>query len=184
MAEHVALRCEPATARSCRAILDNHLLPQFGTLRLGEIAPDRVAALHYRLHETPIVADQVADMLSRLFHMAVKSGDAPAGGNSCRFVKKYPTRSRERLLSEQEFARLGSVLDELETAGRISTAAAAGLRLLMLTGCRRNEILTLRWEDVDFEHDEFHLRDAKTGARAVPLSPTTRRVLADLPPAA
>ena len=51
----------------------------------------------------------------------------------------------------------------------------------MLTGCRRNEVLTLRWEHVDLEHKELRLRDAKTGARAVPLSPTARQVLTSLP---
>ena len=51
----------------------------------------------------------------------------------------------------------------------------------MLTGCRRNEILTLRWEHIDLEHDELRLRDAKTGARAVPLSPTARQILTGLP---
>ena len=76
---------------------------------------------------------------------------------------------------------MDTVLDELEAQGKISSSAAAGLRLLMLTGCRRNEILTLRWEDVDLEHDEIRLRDAKTGARAVPRSPTARQVLASLP---
>ena len=181
MVEHVAVRCKPTTARSCRHIFDKYLLPQFGKLRLGEITPDRVAALHYRLREKPIMANQVIDVLSRLFHKAAKSGHAPDGGNPCRFIKKYPTRSCERFLSEREFVRLGTVLDELESKGKISTTAAAGLRLLMLTGCRRNEILTLRWEDVDLEHDEIRLRDAKTGARAVPLSPTARQVLAALP---
>ena len=73
------------------------------------------------------------------------------------------------------------MLRELETARRISKNVAAALRLLMLTGCRRNEILTLRWEHVDLEHDELRLRDAKTGARAVPLSPTARQVLTGLP---
>lgn len=181
MAGHVAVRCKPTTARSCRHIFDAYLLPEFERLRLGEITTDRVAALHYRLREKPVMANQIVDVLSRLFHMAAKSGDAPAGGNPCRFVEKYPMRSRERFLSEQEFARLGRVLDELEGDGRISTSAAAGLRLLMLTGCRRNEILTLRWEDVDLEHEELRLRDAKTGALAVPLSPTARQVLAELP---
>ena len=181
MAEHVAVRCKPTTARSCRHIFDKYLLPQFGRQRLGEITPDHVAGLHYRLREKPIMANQVIDVLSRLFHKAAKSGHAPDGGNPCRFIKKYPTRSCERFLSEREFVRLGTVLDELESKGKISTTAAAGLRLLMLTGCRRNEILTLRWEDVDLEHDEIRLRDAKTGARAVPLSPTARQVLAALP---
>ena len=68
-----------------------------------------------------------------------------------------------------------------KTARRISKSAAAALRLLMLTGCRRNEILTLRWEHVDLEHNELRLRAAKTGAHAVPLSPTARQVLTALP---
>jgi len=181
MTEHVALRCKPTTERSCRNILDRYLLPQFGTLRFGEITPDRVADLHYKLRATPTMANQVIDMLSRLFHMARKTGHAPDGGNPCRFIKKYPPRSCDRFLSEQEFLRLGAALRELEGEGKITNTAAAALRLLMLTGCRRNEIVTLKWEDVDFEHDEFRLRDAKTGGRMVPLSPTARKVLAALP---
>ena len=181
MTDHVAVRCKPTTARSCRHILDKFLLPQFGARRLGEIMPDEVAALHYRLHETPIIANQVISLLSRLFHKAAASGDVPPGGNPCQFIKKYPTQCRDRFLSEQEFERLGTVLRELQAAHRISKSAAAALRMLMLTGCRRNEILTLRWEHVDLEHDELRLPDAKTGARAVPLSPTARRVLTELP---
>ena len=181
MAEHVGVWCKPTTAQQCRHILDKHLLPKLGTLRLGEITPDRVAALHYGLREKPIMGNQVIEMLSRLFNKAEASDYVPPDGNPCRFIKKYPTRSCERFLSEREFVRLGTVLNELEAKGNISPTAAAGLRLLMLTGCRRNEILTLRWEDVDPEHDEVRLRDAKTGARAVPLSPTARQVLAALP---
>ena len=59
--------------------------------------------------------------------------------------------------------------------------AVATIRLLMLTGCRRNEILTLRWEHVDLDASEIHLADGKTGARAVHLSPSAVRVLAALP---
>ena len=181
MTEHVKVRCKPTTARSCRHVFDKYLLPQFGRKRFGEITPEQVAALHYRLRTKATTANQVVGLLSRLFHKAAKSGYAPEGGNPCRFIKKYPTRSCERFLSEREFLRLGTVLDELETKGKISATAAAGLRLLMLTGCRRNEILMLRWEDVNLEHDEIRLRDAKTGARAVPLSPTARQVLTSLP---
>ena len=51
----------------------------------------------------------------------------------------------------------------------------------MLTGCRRNEILTLRWEEVDLAAGELRLGDSKTGARTIPLSPEAVRVLAGLP---
>ena len=96
-------------------------------------------------------------------------------------MKKYPTRSCERFLSEEEFRRLGRVLSELEGEGKVKASGIAALRLLMLTGCRRNEILTLRWEDVDLDAGEIRFRDAKTGARSVALSPAARKVLATLP---
>ena len=63
---------------------------------------------------------------------------------------------------------MGAVLDELAADGRISASARTAIRLLMLTACRRSEILTLKWEDVDLEHDELRLRNSKTGARGGP----------------
>ena len=180
MREYVAVRCKPTTARAYRGALDR-LLPEFGSLPLGAIGGDQVAALHYRLHKTPTMANRVVDALSQLFYMAEAWGAAPEGGNPCRFVKKYKIRRCERFLSEQEFRRLGKVLSEVEAEGRMSGGAVAALRLPMLTGCRRNEILTLRWEDVDLEAGELRLRDAKTGARSVALSPAARKVLAALP---
>ena len=65
---------------------------------------------------------------------------------------------------------------------RISAGAIATIRLLMLTGCRRNEILTLRWEHVDLDKAEMRIVDGKTGARTVHLSPSAVRVFEALPP--
>ena len=74
-------------------------------------------------------------------------------------------------------ARLGQVLDEAVAGGRGSPTAVGAIRLLMLTGCRRSEVLALRWTDVDLEAGELRLADAKTGPRAVQLSPTAVRLL-------
>ncbi len=181
MTEHVKVRCKPTTVRHCRHVLDRHLLPALGPVRLGEIGRERVAALHYSLHETPAMANRVLDMLSRLFRMAELWGITSEGGNPCRFVRKYREKSRERFLSDEEFRRLGRTLDAVEAEGRVHPSAVAAFRLLMLTGCRRNEVLTLRWADVDLEAGEIRLRDAKTGARSVAFSPAARRVLAGIP---
>ena len=98
-------------------------------------------------------------------------GAVPTGSNPCRQIRKYRARRRERFLTEAEFRRLGRTMDEMEANGGIAVHAAAGLRLLLLTGCRRNEILTLRWDAIDLNAGEIRLTDSKTGARTVSLSP-------------
>ena len=143
-----------------------------------------VSALHYRLRETPRAANRALAVLSKMFSLAAAWGLVPDGTNPCRAVRKYKERKRERFLSREEYRRLGQALAEAEAeAGRegaVSPYAIAALRLLMLTGCRLNEILTLRWDDVDRTAGEFRLRDGKTGTRMVPLTPTAESVLAGI----
>ena len=120
------------------------------------------------------------EILSQMFSLSEAWGLSREGGNPCRSVVKYKRRKRERFLTEQEYRRVGRVLRALEAEGRMPAHAAAALRLLMLTGCRLNEILTLRWDDVDRTAAELRLREAKTGARMVPLTPTAAAVLAGI----
>ena len=127
------------------------------------------------------MANQAVDLLARIYRAAEDRGAVPAGTNPCRQIRKYRARRRERFLTEPEFRRLGGTLDEMEANGEIAVHAAAALRLLMLTGCRRNEILTLRWDAVDPDAGEIRLVDSKTGARTVSLSPEAAAVLAGIP---
>ena len=182
--EHVAVRCKPSTAKLHRRVVRRHILPAFGKLPVAAIGREHVTDLHYRLRHVPAMANQVIVTLSRILNQAEIWGLVPEGGNPCRFVVKYRQRKRERFLTEEEFRRLGRVLATLEATGRVPVYAAAAIRLLMLTGCRRNEILTLRWEDVHLDVNELRLRDSKTGPRTVPLSPAAVKVLAGLPRAA
>ena len=75
---------------------------------------------------------------------------------------------------------MGRALCELEAQSALRARAAAALRLLMVTGCRLTEVLTLRWDDVDRKAGELRLREAKTGARMVALTPAALRVLSEL----
>ena len=185
LSEHVAVRCKPNTARGYRQVIDSHVLPVLGKLPISALGREHVADLHYRLRRIPTAANQAVDTLSRMLNQAdLAWGLVPPGGNPCRFLGKYRTRRLERFLTEEEFRRLGGTLDALEAEGRVPVHAAAALRLLMLTGCRCSEIMTLRWEDVHLEANEIRLPDSKTGPRVVPLSPGATRVLASLPRAA
>ena len=181
MEEHVAVRCKPNTEKTFRSLLDNHVLPALGKLPLASVGREQATALHHRLSGTPRTANMAIWMLSHMFTLAEGWGLVPEGTNPCRFVVKYPERKRERFLTGGEFDRLGRVLDAEASKGCASAPAVAALRLLMLTGCRKSEILTLRWEDVALDAHELRLRDAKTGARVVSLSPAAVRVLEGLP---
>jgi integrase len=77
---------------------------------------------------------------------------------------------KERFLTEGEVARLADALANMERERKLSGTAATAVRLLMLTGCRKSEILSLRWEWVDIERGCLRLPDSKTGAKNVPLA--------------
>jgi integrase len=61
-------------------------------------------------------------------------------------VKLLKGGKRERFLSEAELAKLGDALAAMEAEHRLSVTATAAIRLLLLSGCRKSEILSLRWE--------------------------------------
>ena len=137
-------------------------------------------ALQYGLREMPTVANRAVDILVKMFNLADAWGWRPSGGNPCRFVRRYKVeKHHERFLTHVELYRLGRALDAAPAERLASTHAAAAIRLLVLTGCRRNEVLGLRWEDLYFEAGVMRLADSKTGARVVPLPPAAR-VLAGL----
>ncbi len=178
MSAHVAVNCNAHTAGIYRGSLDNHILPALGAMPIGRVERSHVATLHYRLRDSPRAANRALMVLSKMFSLAAAWGLMPEGTNPCRSVRRYKERKRGRFLSREEYRRLGAALAEAEAAGSASPYAIAALRLLMLTGCRLNEILTLRWDDVDRTAGEFRLRDSKTGARMVPLTPAAEAVLA------
>ena len=181
MEKHVAVRCKESTAEGIRGLLGKYIVPEFGKLPLLAVERERVAAFHVQLSGVPYAANRAVALMSHMYAMAADWEMVPDGTNPCRSVRKYPARGRERFLTDTEFRRLGEVLGEAPTEGGVSVHAVAAIRLLMLTGCRKNEMLSLQWTDIDLEAGELRLRESKTGPRVVPLSPPAAKVLAELP---
>lgn len=100
--------------------------------------------------------------------------------NPTRGIRKFKPKVRERFLSPKELADLGTALQSALDEGTNRYAVEA-IRLLLLTGCRKNEILTLRWDWVDTTHSVLRLPESKTGSKTVPLGAAALKLLADLP---
>lgn len=123
-------------------------------------------------------ANRTLGFLGPLFEFAIDEGlrtDNPTRG-----VKKYKEGRPARFLSNSEIAKVGDALRAAEAAG-VNPYALAALRLLMLTGCRKNEILKLRWDEVDFEGGFLRLPDSKTGYKPVPVGAPVLSLLSELP---
>jgi integrase len=101
--------------------------------------------------------------------------------NPAKGVRLLKGEKKERFLSEPEVTRLAEALSAMEAERRLSATAAAAVRLLMLTGSRKSEILSLRWEWVDFERGSLRLPDSKTGAKVMPLAAAAMELLSELP---
>ena len=117
-------------------------------------------------------------LLGSMFTFAVNRGLRAA--NPAWKVKKYKARKLERFLSPAELARLGDALSTAQQEGGNPFAVAA-IRLLALTGARKSEILTLRWEHVDTERGCLRLPDSKTGAKVIPLGAAALEALSEIP---
>ena len=96
--------------------------------------------------------------------------------NPCVGIGKNPRRNIARFLDRDELARLGKALDARQARW---PEAVAAIRLLALTGCRRGEVLNLRWRDI--RKNAIVLPDSKTGPRAVPLGACARAIVDALP---
>ena len=178
--DHIAVRLKPSSAQRLESVIRWHILPAFGNRSMGSIERKEVLALHQRMSCTPNQANRVLRTLSLMYTLSRDWGLLPARHNPCTGVMKYPDRKRERFLTDAEFERLGDVLRDAENRGGASASTIAAIRLLMLTGCRKSEILTLRWEHVDLENGELKLPDTKTGARTIVLPQAAVQVLADI----
>ena len=179
--EHVAIHCRETSARMYKRLLNKFILPAHGDVPVREVTRQHVLDLHLKLQHIPYQANRVLEIQSKIFNLVELWGWRGDKGNPCRHVRKYKEEKRERFLSDEEFRRLGEVVNEMEATGSVTVYEAAAIRLLMLTGCRKNEIVKLKWKDVDINAGEIRIPDGKTGARLVPLSPAAAEVLSGLP---
>ena len=179
--EYVEMHCKPATVSHYRLMLRKHIVPALGDRLVAEVEHKDILSFHNGLHHMPTVANRAADILVKMFNLADGWGWRPAGSNPCRGVARFKVEKHERFLTREELHRLGEALRAAPVERLASVHAAAAIRLLVLTGCRRNEILCLRWDDLNFDTGEMRLPDSKTGARTVPMASAAADVLEGLP---
>jgi len=179
--QHADRHKKLSSAKEDRRILAVHVLPALAATKVRDATTAELARLVHGLKATPVMANRVRALLSKMFALAMKWKWLSTEINPVAAVDRYREKKRQRFLTADELRRLGVVLAEAERDATEPWQAIAAVRLLLLTGCRRSEILTLQWTWIDRERGMIHLPDSKTGAKAVYLSAPAMAVLDALP---
>lgn len=161
-----------------------HIKPTLGKKKVTTVTGDDIRQLYRSMRDKPTGANRVLALLRTMFNLietdilGKKWKLRPVNSNPCRSItkiEKYPETSRERLLSADEWKRLADCLLKTDEPANAVTA----IRLLIFTGCRLSEILTLKWECVDIENACLSLPESKTGAKTIYLNAPALEVLAN-----
>jgi integrase len=167
-------RKRPRSAEEDRRLLRLHLLPRFGSRPLTSVTKSDVLRLKDELACRPIAFNRCRALLHSMFERA-RAWDLHSGPNPAAGVVKNLEKPRERYLSGDEYRRLFEALDAAE--GTEHPSVLTCVRLLALTGARLGEILSLRWDYVDFEHAALRLPESKTGSKVIPIGGAAVAVL-------
>ena len=176
---------KPGTLSMDRSRIERHVKPLLGHIKVGALnraaverfsldvangksAQDQKTASRGRsiVRGGKGVATRTLGMLGAIMQFAVNRGLRP--DNPVRGVPKFKDGRKERFLSSAEYLRLREMLDVCEDEGA-NRCAINAIRALVLSGCRKQEILRLTWPEIDKENSCLRLLDSKTGAKVVPL---------------
>ena len=171
-------RKRASTQHTYKPQIENVIRPALGRLKLAEVTFADTDGLHRKLsaHGTPYRANRVIALLSRMFSMAMRW--QWRSDNPCRGIERNAEPKRRRYLSADELARLGHALDKAS-----DQQSANIIRLLLLTGARRGEVLSARWADFDADFTTWTKPSAATKQKlehVAPLSSAAQRLLLDI----
>ena len=184
-------KIKPSTSEAYHRIAEQHIFPAMGSLKVAAVQYRHVAALHYAMQDTPYQANRTAALLSKFFGWCEKNGYRERGSNPVVGLERYEEQKRQAFMGREELEALGNAFRVMEAHGytdpetgkvtAFDPTIAAALKILLLTGARCMEVLTLKWEYIDTDRGIASLPDSKTGAKTLYLPPPALAVLAALP---
>lgn len=180
MKEHSRPFKKPNSQRNDEKNWTLYVVPALGERRVKDITKADILALHGSLSDKRASANQVLALLSKAMNLAEDWGWRPALSNPCHRVRRYALKKHDTVLTAAQIGRLHVTMNKMVEERRLTHEFASFIRLLQLTGCRKNEILAAESAWVDLEAGMLKLPDSKVGPRNIPLSETAKAIITTL----
>jgi len=182
--DHIDAYLKPSTATHYRLALRRYILPALGSKPLDAVTTTDVQRLQNSLRSKPSMANYVRCVLSVMFTKA-DQWQVSTRRNPVDAVGRFRERAVERFLTPEEREQLEAMLQACENtppaqSGHMNRDAAWAVRLLALTGMRRDEVLDLTWPQIDWRQGMLRLPDSKTGKRDVVVSDEVLTLLREI----
>ncbi len=139
---HAKPNKRPKSVKDDQSMLSNYLLPRLAKKKVKGIHQRDMEQIILKLQETPYRANRVRALASKMFTLAEHWGWCEK--NPVRAIPKFQEQKRDRWLSEEELHRLATVLDKHPNRRGVTI-----IKILILTGARRGELMGSKWEDFD-----------------------------------
>ena len=166
--EHVAQHNRPSTAAEVRRIVEKRIKPVLGNVKVSALTRAQLKEWHYSMRETPYEANRAIAYCSKMLSLAAYEWELRPD-NPSKGIQRFREPKRERYFSDDELRRIGAVLAKAEADNSALPGCINAVRLLATTGVRLGELLSLKWNSIDFEGGSIRLIEAKAGTRTVPL---------------
>lgn len=153
----------------------NHWLNVFHNRTLLSINSNEIEKLHnkIKLERTPHTANRMLSLIKHMYVIAVKYGYVRRDANPTEFLNKFPEKSRGRFLQSDELKKLFDALDK-----EPNEVFKNYVLISLFSGIRRNNVLTLRWSNVDLKNGFIYLPETKNGEpQQVPMSNQLKELL-------
>lgn len=177
---YIQERHKASTIKGDHHRVKNHILPFFRSKKIADIDQKSILDFKDSLSHIKGNCNKCLSLLSTAFNQAELWGYRAKKSNPCEGVVKHPEKKMERFLTNDELKKLEKTIEIQKVASNSSPYTLAALWMLLYTGCREGEVLTLKWKDVHLDDGYLYLKDSKVGVRTIPLNDKAKQILMSL----
>ncbi len=173
ISDHAEVKKRPKSMKNDKDMIERFIRPRLGKRKVAAIDYSDIDDLHRSLKDTPYQANRVAALLSKMFSLSIRWKYRT--DNPCKGVERYQEHKRERYLTIDELQRVLRALAE-----HSNQQSANAVRLLILTGARKTEVLSAPWKQFNLATGIWTKRSAHTKQKKdhiLPLSAPARALL-------